>query len=50
MSHSSLAATLLDSRFEHPAVIRHYQPTYDQWTLPRKKTEFFSKLLEYVRI
>jgi hypothetical protein len=26
-------------------VIRHYQPAYYQWTLPRKKTEFFSKLL-----
>jgi hypothetical protein len=21
-------------------VIRHYQPTYDQWTLPRKKLSF----------
>jgi hypothetical protein len=37
---SSLAAALLDSLFEHPAVIRHHQPTHDQWTLPRKKLSF----------
>jgi hypothetical protein len=26
----SLAAALLDSLFEHPAGVRHYQPTNDQ--------------------